>query len=277
MQPTLRRTTATGFLWLLFQGLSGRLSSFFSQIVLARLLMPEGVRPDRPGLHGHSTRHRRRWLRHRRRAAHPVAPHPAVGGACFLEQPGTRLCRHGRDAGSRPHRGAPLPRSGPYRTDRRPGHQPAARCRVHRTGGEAAGRAGFPLSGHLRHHRDGGHSGGHHCVCRRGPGRLQLRSTVAVRGRHQGCHLLVEGTAAHPARPPDAAIPPPGRQRAAGAEHAADDRGSQPGRLHRTGPAGISERGGRVFLCLPPGRPAVADARGQLRRRAVSGIPPAGW
>ena len=41
MQPTLRRTTATGFLWLLFQGLSGRLSSFFSQIVLARLLMPE--------------------------------------------------------------------------------------------------------------------------------------------------------------------------------------------------------------------------------------------
>ncbi len=41
MQTTLRRTTATGFLWLLFQGLSGRLSSFFGQIVLARLLMPE--------------------------------------------------------------------------------------------------------------------------------------------------------------------------------------------------------------------------------------------
>ncbi len=40
MQPTLQRTTATGFLWLLFQGLSGRLASFFSQLVLARLLLP---------------------------------------------------------------------------------------------------------------------------------------------------------------------------------------------------------------------------------------------
>ena len=40
MQTMLRRTTATGFLWLLFQGLSGRLCSFFSQIVLAKLLMP---------------------------------------------------------------------------------------------------------------------------------------------------------------------------------------------------------------------------------------------
>ncbi len=41
MPPSLQRTTATGFLWLLFQGLSGRLASFVSQIVLARLLMPE--------------------------------------------------------------------------------------------------------------------------------------------------------------------------------------------------------------------------------------------
>ncbi len=41
MQPTLQRSTATGFLWLLFQGLSGRVASFFSQIVLAKLLMPE--------------------------------------------------------------------------------------------------------------------------------------------------------------------------------------------------------------------------------------------
>ncbi len=41
MQTTLKRSTATGFLWLLFQGLSGRVASFFSQLVLARLLMPE--------------------------------------------------------------------------------------------------------------------------------------------------------------------------------------------------------------------------------------------
>ncbi len=41
MQPTLQRTTATGFLWLLFQGLSGRVASFFSQLVLAKLLLPE--------------------------------------------------------------------------------------------------------------------------------------------------------------------------------------------------------------------------------------------
>ena len=41
MQPTLQRSTATGFLWLLFQGLSGRVASFFSQLVLAKLLMPE--------------------------------------------------------------------------------------------------------------------------------------------------------------------------------------------------------------------------------------------
>ena len=40
MQPTLKRSTATGFFWLLVQGLSGRLASFFSQLVLARLLLP---------------------------------------------------------------------------------------------------------------------------------------------------------------------------------------------------------------------------------------------
>lgn len=39
--PTLGRSTATGFLWLLLPSLSGRLASFFSQLVLARLLMPE--------------------------------------------------------------------------------------------------------------------------------------------------------------------------------------------------------------------------------------------
>ena len=40
MQPTLRRSTATGFFWLLVQGLSGRVASFFSQLVLAKLLLP---------------------------------------------------------------------------------------------------------------------------------------------------------------------------------------------------------------------------------------------
>lgn len=39
-RQTLRRTTATGVLWLLFQGVSGRLASFGSQLVLAKLLLP---------------------------------------------------------------------------------------------------------------------------------------------------------------------------------------------------------------------------------------------
>ena len=41
MQPPLQRSTATGFLWVLFQGLSGRGASFFSLVLLAKLLMPE--------------------------------------------------------------------------------------------------------------------------------------------------------------------------------------------------------------------------------------------
>ena len=39
--PNLGRSTASGFLWLMLQSLSGRLTSFFSQLVLAKLLMPE--------------------------------------------------------------------------------------------------------------------------------------------------------------------------------------------------------------------------------------------
>ncbi len=39
-EQTLRRSTATGFFWLLMQGVSGRVAAFFSQLVLARLLMP---------------------------------------------------------------------------------------------------------------------------------------------------------------------------------------------------------------------------------------------
>jgi O-antigen/teichoic acid export membrane protein len=38
---TLGRSTATGFLWLMLQSLSGRATGFLSQLVLARLLMPD--------------------------------------------------------------------------------------------------------------------------------------------------------------------------------------------------------------------------------------------
>jgi PST family polysaccharide transporter len=39
--PTLTHSTTRGFLWLLLQGLSGRAGSFLSQLILARLLMPQ--------------------------------------------------------------------------------------------------------------------------------------------------------------------------------------------------------------------------------------------
>ena len=41
MSQTLGRSTASGLLWLLLQGLSGRLGSFLSQLVLAKILLPE--------------------------------------------------------------------------------------------------------------------------------------------------------------------------------------------------------------------------------------------
>lgn len=39
--PSLGRSTASGFLWLFMQSMSGRVASFLSQLVLAKLLMPE--------------------------------------------------------------------------------------------------------------------------------------------------------------------------------------------------------------------------------------------
>jgi PST family polysaccharide transporter len=41
ISPALGRSTASGILWLLMQSLSGRIGSFLSQLVLAKLLMPQ--------------------------------------------------------------------------------------------------------------------------------------------------------------------------------------------------------------------------------------------